>query len=79
MLAHIRRGGLQKSCVLAQIMSLFAHFPIVSYQPRTPLGQSINKYTAHLGKLNRSVFAHMRRSRGGIGGPNLLENHNVEN
>ena len=52
-----------------QIMSLFAHFPIVSYQPWTPLGQSINKYTAHLGKLNRSVFAFMRGSRGGSGPP----------
>ena len=25
-----------------------------------------------------SVFAFMRGSRGGIGGPELLENHNVE-
>ena len=48
-------------------MSLFTHFPIVSYQPWTPLGQSINKYTAHLGKLNRSVLAFMRGSRGGRG------------
>ena len=55
-------------------MSLFAHFPIFSYQPRTPLGQSINEYTAHLGKLYRSVFAFMRGSRGGVGGPDLLEN-----
>ena len=54
-------------------MSLFAHFPIVSYQPRTPLGQSINEYTAHLGKLNWSVFAFMCGSRGGVGGPNLLK------
>ena len=46
-------------------MSLFAHFPLVSYQPRTPLGKSINEYTAHLGKLNRSVFAFMSGSRGG--------------
>ena len=44
-------------------MSLFAHFPIVSY-----LGQSTNKYTAHLGKLNRSVFAFMRGSRWGSRG-----------
>ena len=57
---------------LVCIMSLFAHFPIVSYQPRTPLGQSINEYTAHLGKLNWSVFAFMCGSRGGEGGPNLL-------
>ena len=34
-----------------------------------PLGQSINKYTALLGKLNRSVFAFMRGSRGDVGGP----------
>ena len=33
-------------------MSLFAHFLIVSYQFWIPLGQSINKYTAHLGELN---------------------------
>ena len=38
-------------------MSLFAHFPIVSHRPRNPLVQSINEYTAHLGKLSRSVFA----------------------
>ena len=53
---------------------LFSHFPIVSNQPRTPLGQSINEYTAHLGELYRSVFAFMCGSRGGVGGPNLLEN-----
>ena len=40
-----------------------------------PLGQSINKYTALLGKLNRSVLAFMRGSRGDVGGPDLLENH----
>ena len=34
-----------------------------------PLGQSINKYTALLGKLNRSVVAFMRGSRGDVGGP----------
>ena len=45
--------------------------------PRTPLVQSINEYTAHLGKLNWSVFAFMCGSRGGVGGPNLLENYNV--
>ena len=57
----------KKSRVLAQIMSLLAHFPIVSYQPWNPLGESINKYTAHWGKLNRSVLAFMRGSRGGRG------------
>ena len=40
-----------------------------------PLGQSINKYTALLGKLDRSVLAFMRGSRGDVGGPDLLENH----
>ena len=33
----------------------YESFRTVSYQPRTPLGQSVNEYTAHLGKLNWSA------------------------
>ena len=52
--------------------------PTVSYQSCTPLGQSINKYTAHLGKLNRSVLSfHARIQRGSRGSGSPGESHTM--